>query len=79
VDALRMVKKRYSYVDGLLRVWVRLYARGAPPTAAEIEDAGRALLRREPPTEPVTPEARAKVTLPEAATEPRRDTLIEID
>ncbi len=79
VDALRMVKKRYSYVDGLLRVWVRLYARGAPPTAAEIEDAGRALRRREPPAEPVTPEARAKVTLPEAATEPRRDTLIEID
>ncbi len=82
VDALRMVKKRYSYVDGLLRVWVRLHARGTPPTAGEIEEAGRALLRREPPAEPVAREVRAQGALPEAAAEasaPRRDTLIEID
>ncbi len=72
VDALRMVKKRYSYVDGLLRVWVRLHARGAPPTGGEIENAGRALLRRESPAEPA-PEARVEDS------GARRDSLIEID
>ncbi len=69
VDALRMVKKRYSYVDGLLRVWVRLYARGPLPTAGEIEDAGRGLLQGEPPPSKLADE---QPTL-------RRDSLIEID
>ena len=37
VDAVRMVGKRYHYVDGLLAHWVRLHARGRLPTLAEIE------------------------------------------
>ena len=41
VDALTVVKKRYFYVDGLVRWWVRLHARGVPASAGEIEDAAR--------------------------------------
>jgi hypothetical protein len=36
VDALRMSKKRYYYVDGLVRWWVRLHGRGTPATDEEI-------------------------------------------
>ena len=82
VDALRMVKKRYAYVDGLLRVWVRLHARGVAATAREIEEAGRALLAQEIPPEPAAlePVATPGPTAPAAdAPAPRRDTLIEID
>jgi hypothetical protein len=41
VDALRMSKKRYYYVDGLVRWWVRLHARGTPATDGEILSAAR--------------------------------------
>ena len=76
--------KRYFYVDGLLRVWVRLHARGIPPSTREIEAAGRELLARDQPVE--TPAA-AREPVPEPpaeepthpATPARRDTLIEID
>jgi hypothetical protein len=88
VDALRMVKKRYVYVDGLLRVWVRLHARGIPPSTHEIEEAGQLLLARDQRV--ATPDA-ADTPVREPAPEPtpeeppppttpaRRDTLIEID
>jgi len=72
VDALRMVKKRYVYVDGLLAVYVRLHARGSPPSADEIERAGAALLEREAPGGPVP------AAVPEGPP-PRRDSLMEID
>ena len=39
VDALRMVKKRYFYVDAVLRAWVRLHGRGRPPLEAELRAA----------------------------------------
>jgi hypothetical protein len=41
VDALRMVKKRYSYVDGMVRWWVRLHGRGTPAAEAEIRAAAQ--------------------------------------
>jgi hypothetical protein len=72
VDALRVVRKRYSYVDGLLRVWVRLYARGWPPTAAEIAAAGRAAVVEA--DDAASPIADIAPVLPS-----RRDSLIEID
>jgi len=70
VDALKMVGKRYFYVDGLLRWWVRLYARGTPPAAQELEHAAREVLEEgrgiaapaPPPAQPV-----------------RTDNLMEID
>lgn len=77
VDALRVARKRYYYVDGLLRIWVRLHGRGWPPTAAEIAAEGRAILDASATAEPRVPEA------PEAPARdvraPRRDSLIEID
>ena len=36
VDLIAMQGKRYSYVDPLLRLYVRLYARPVPPTDAQI-------------------------------------------
>ena len=44
VDALRMVGKRYFYVDGLVRWWVRLHGGGVVPGDAQLEAAVRAVL-----------------------------------
>ena len=41
VDALRVARKRYYYVDGLLRLWVRLHARGVRASEAEIAECAR--------------------------------------
>ena len=59
VDALRMVKKRYVYVDGMLRLWVRLHGRGTAATEAEIRAAARDVAggREAPPTEEAPPAA----------------------
>lgn len=72
VDALRMTRKRYDYVDGLLCLWVRLHARGVAASADEILKAARGLAG-----EGTSSEA---VALPPPATAPaRRDSLMEID
>jgi hypothetical protein len=42
VDLIAMHGKRYSYVDPLLRLYVRLYARPVPPTDAQIVHEVRA-------------------------------------
>jgi hypothetical protein len=81
VDALRVVRKRYSYVDGLLRIWVRLHARGWPPTQVEIAAAARAAVLGDASA---SGEANAVAVEPAeevAARSPisRRDSLIEID
>jgi hypothetical protein len=72
VDALRMVKKRYHYVDGLLRQWVRLHARGTLARPAEIAEAARAAVGGAPsspaPDRPAAPPPPVS-----------RDTLMEID
>jgi hypothetical protein len=76
VDALRADKKRYYYVDALVREWVRLHARGRPPTSNELREAARATLAA-----PATPEAAAPLSA-EPEVEPvatRRDHLMEID
>jgi len=64
VDALRMVRKRYHYVDGMVRRWVLLYAQGTVPSGAELAAAaGEVVANDEPP----------------ATDQRRRDTLMEID
>jgi hypothetical protein len=68
VDALRMVKKRYVYVDGLLRLWVRLHGRGTLASRSEIEAAASALVANGTPAAEEPAQAAA-----------RRDSLIEID
>ena len=70
VDALKMVRKRYSYVDPIVRWWVRLHGRGRPPLVAELQAAARS----------VAGEAGAPLPADESAASPRRDdTLMEID
>ena len=70
VDALRMVKKRYFYVDAVLRSWVRLHGRGRPPLDTELRAAAAAF--RGGVAEPAVPaEAPAAVA--------RDDSLMEID
>jgi len=70
VDALRMTRKRYHYVDGLLRHWVRLHARGVKATDEEIAACAREVL-----------EAAAPSPLPEPslAAASRHQGLMEID
>ena len=65
VDALRMTKKRYAYVDGMVRYWVRLHGRGLRATDAEIQAAAREATSGSEgapaavePAEPVAPRAR---------------------
>jgi hypothetical protein len=44
VDALRQYRKRYYYVDGLLRRWVMLHGAGVPPSQDELRAAAVELL-----------------------------------
>ncbi len=80
VDALRMVKKRYVYVDGLLRLWVRLHGRGTLASRAEIEAAARSLVADEATAAagPADPETDSRPA-PAVVAAVRRDSLIEID
>lgn len=73
VDALRMVRKRYHYVDGMVRWWVRLHARGTPPTAAELAQAAREVVGGQRDVAPADTGAE-----PEPAVA-RRENLMEID
>lgn len=79
VDALRMERKRYYYVDGLLAWWVRLHARGALPTDGELEAAARQATSAPGPA--AAPEAAAAAEELPGAARPaaRSDSLIEID
>ncbi len=80
VDALRMVKKRYVYVDGMLRTWVRLHGRGTPATRAEIQAAARDAVANEPvPAEEASTGAPPAASAESALVAARRDSLIEID
>ena len=57
VDALRMVKKRYVYVDGMVRWWVRLHGRGTPAAEADVRAAAQEMAGgREAPPEAAPPE-----------------------
>lgn len=75
VDALRSLKKRYYYVDGMVRAWVRLHGRGTPATPAELAAAARAAIAGE--AGPAPPPAAADTD--EEPVPARRDHLMEID
>jgi DNA polymerase III delta prime subunit len=84
VDAIRMLKKRYVYTDGLLRHWVRLHARGVVPTLTELQAAARELVA--PAGAPAEAQAPgvvapppAAASIPDPSSPARRDSLIEID
>ncbi len=78
VDALRMEGKRYVYVDGMVRQWVRLHASGQPASPADVRRAALDLLsaRRLSPQLRRPNEATDVPAAPQAA---RRDSLMEID
>lgn len=82
VDALTMVGKRYFYVDGMVRAWVRLHGRGTPARPQEIRrlaeemvggnaTAAAAEIGSEPESHDETPAPPARPV--------RRDSLVEID
>jgi len=74
VDALRMTKKRYAYVDGMVRQWVRLHARGTPASPAELRAAAQESVGGEGPAgERGTADADAEPSAPP----PRRPGLVE--
>jgi hypothetical protein len=74
VDALRVQKKRYYYVDGLLRHWVRFFTRGAQPgEGALLEVAGELMSAGAAPVEPAEAPSGAPVRTR------RPDHLMEID
>jgi DNA polymerase III delta prime subunit len=62
VDALRMAKKRYAYVDGMVRWWVRLHGRGTAATEADLRGAAQEVAggreARAPEAEPARAPAR---------------------
>jgi hypothetical protein len=79
VDALRVARKRYYYVDGMVRWWVRLHARGVPASGEQIVAAAREVVHG---GETQIAEARAigEEAVPEAAVGATRvDNLMEID
>jgi hypothetical protein len=80
VDLVVSRQKRYSFVDSLLRVWVRLHCRPAPPTDEDVarEVQGYAVTRV-PPREPAPALAYAGASI-EATPEERKSWgIIEID
>ena len=82
VDALRMEGKRYFYVDGMVRQWVRLHASGRPASTAEVRAAVASLLKRDavPADEGHGPLAAEATDDPhERPSNTRRDSLMEID
>ena len=76
VDALRADRKRYYYVDGMVRAWVRLHGRGQPPAAPELRAAARLAAAGQGRPEAVSTPAAEPEEEPVAA---RRDHLMEID
>lgn len=80
VDALRVQKKRYYYVDELLRHWVRLFTRGTQPNeGALVEVAGELLSAGAAPVEPATPAEPAEAPTEAPQRTRRPDHLMEID
>lgn len=80
VDALRVARKRYFFVDPLVREWVRLHARGVDATSRDLDAAFTRLTEDAPApsTQPAAAGAGPDETPPRArptATE----SLIEID
>jgi hypothetical protein len=77
VDALRMQRKRYYYVDGLLRLWVRLHARGVPASARELRAAAAQALADSANAPRVEAPPVEEAESPRPA--PRHESLMEID
>jgi hypothetical protein len=73
VDALRMAKKRYAYVDGMVRWWVRLHGRGIPASEAEVRAAAQEAAGGPGPAAPEAAPPRTDAVRAPA----RRETLVD--
>lgn len=69
VDVLRAARKRYFYVDGLLRWWVRLHGRGTPAEMPELRAAAARVIAA----------GADEAAAPAPAPNVRHDQLMEID
>lgn len=82
VDMIGVRQKRYSFADPVLRLWVRLHCRPAPPEGPrlerEVRDYAASRLPRAEPPPPPAPTPRAATAEP-ARRPPRSWGLIEID
>jgi hypothetical protein len=80
VDALRSARKRYYYVDGMVRWWARLHARGFPARVEELSAAAREVIAADRPgADGLTPDPAAAAEPEVAPIVSRVDTLMEID
>jgi hypothetical protein len=79
VDVLRSARKRYYYVDGMVRCWVRLHARGTPPRYDDIAAMAGQVIAAPAAALPVTADTVAAIEPEIAPQTPRVDTLMEID
>ena len=81
VDVLNVQRKRYTFDDPLVRLFVRLYTGCVPPTADEIAREVRAFaqLRESVSPEPVPTPARRPEPVMVHADTPRDSGIIEID
>jgi hypothetical protein len=79
VDLIVSQRKRYSFSDPLLRVWVRLYCRPSCPSDEEVaREVQRYAIARLPPPEPALAVAGARES--EISEEDRKPWgIIEID
>jgi hypothetical protein len=77
VDVLRMDGKRYFYVDGMVRQWVRLHATGRPASTADIRRAFDSLEAAAPT--PASGQTQQRAEAPTERPALRRDSLMEID
>jgi hypothetical protein len=80
VDVLRVARKRYFFVDPVVRWWVRLHARGTAAREAEIAAAAREVIHPAVESEAAAGEPATTASAPGPTPAlPRADTLMEID
>ncbi len=64
VDLIAVREKRYYFVDPLLRVWTRIYARGTPADEDDVRREVEGYLERLAPTPPAAEDREPVFTLP---------------
>jgi hypothetical protein len=80
VDVLRVARKRYFFVDPIVRWWVRLHARGTAAREEEIAAAAREVIHPAVESEIAAGEPHTAAAAPGPTPAlPRADTLMEID
>jgi hypothetical protein len=80
VDLIVSRQKRYSFADPMIRLWVRLHCRPAPPSDDDIvREVHKYVMSRLPATEPAPALALAGAAEPAAVVQDKDWGIIEID